>query len=851
MVPSITSIVVVAAFVIHHIRHHDGVKARKGATTETTSIHAATTTPTHHSDSFGHGLTLRDVSNPEATIDFNSKLPIPINSALFQGFAYVLLRRPDGDPHWDPYFEGKQRTVWIMVQGSFKRAPLGTIYVAGELPRTMALTFWSKALVTMIVATIKSLLGGIIHFSFGDKDELPHLALPLYQSADTVIATPLDEVPPKLGASNWVEDPAKRAERKRTPVGAETFRTDVVYSFQFHTMHVDLAHWSLVNLPGLQNVSLTSLMGDMSLRLGVYEHTDPVSPAEDSAHITKEYCFSFDISSSLAAPSTSAASSTDKLETSIPSATAVEFEMWMWLETFDPSTERRPVSYLFRVLQPDGTPKTVLVSSANIIAILSSCSDKSVRLLTRARLDHYLAIDDQVVDINRRLHSVAAMSQSSAAYALLKDVLTPPSSPDSPTALLPHGQSPKDLGVHVWRWDLNVCMEGSCYRIVSDVCLRQEYIVLTSASLLVYRTYASQPAVKISVNNITNVTTLFVHDLHVVAIYTWTEVMYFHVSDPAAWQAALVAATDRPALQAITSPSNHKVNLSQWSPFNVVTFEGQLVLNHRKIAFDDGDDCPTLQLDDAVTKSAECVQMAVMASTSRQHRAKLQRMVHALRQVDLATLSTSDMKLVFLLNVYQALLVHASMALPFSTTVTMHQCAYEVGKQKLVLSLAEMEHVLMRAAAPQLTDLPYLDFVPEAASYPTSFSILTLPSRDFRVSLALHAHRSDKRIVEYSLEGVHCQLNHVVGTFLGQHVRVKSSGAVTLPLVCQWFQSDFGDHILRKTMGLLAPDTFAKVQDALDHPKFSVQFRDNRAGRVSSQWALVSTAALTAQAIAA
>ncbi|ETV77781.1 hypothetical protein H257_08625 [Aphanomyces astaci] len=847
MVPSITSIVVVAAFVIHHIRHHDGGKqVRQNAAADAASSSSHPSATAAHSDhGFGHGLTLRDVANPTATIDFNSRLPIPIDTSLFTGFAYVLLRRPDGDAHWDPHFEGKQRTMWVMVQGTFKRAPEGTVYVCGELPRPMTLTFWSKAFVSMIVTTIKSLLGGSLHFSFGDETELPHLSLPLYQSADTVIATPLDDVPPKLGTSAWREDPAARAERKRTPVGSECFRTDMVYSFQFHTMHVDLASWSLVNLPGVPNVRLTSLMGDMSLRLGVYEHVpDPVA-TDAMAHVTKHYCFSFDISSTLASPRpmSSATIPEDKLACH----DAIEFEAWMWVETFDVTSERRPISYLFRILQEDGTPKTVYVSSAAVASVLASHPG----LLTRARLDHYAAIDDQLVEINRLLHIVSTTPHASTAYDRLVDTLRPAASPSA--LLLPHGLPPKALGVNMWRWDLNVCMEGSGYRIVSDICLRQEYFVLTSASLLLYRTYASQPAVKVSVHDITDVVTRFVHDLHVVAVYTWTEVLYLHVADPMAWKMALLAVTDRNSKLLGLTRSNHK-NLSTWSPFNIVTFDGLLVLNHRKIAaLDDGgrnedeampsSDVPT----DAVAASAQCLHAAVVAATSRHHRAAFQRAVHALRQVDLATFTShSDTKLVFLLNLYQALLVHTSLVLPFSTTnASMHQCAYEVGNSNQIkLSLAEIEHVLMRAAAPALKDVPYLDFVPDAAAYPSSYAVLALPTRDFRLSCALHVHRTTKCLVAYTVDSVHYQLSEVVRQFLGQHVQVTGRN-VTLPVACQWFKPDFGDHILRKIMGLLSCDTVAKVQDLVDHPNgFSVHFRDTSPRRVPSHWTISSPSSL-------
>ncbi|KAF0719351.1 Aste57867_1095 [Aphanomyces stellatus] len=801
MVPSITSIMVVAAFVFHHIRHQDDLKRKKAA-------HRCTAAP-----HFGHGLNLADVTNPSTSIAFNSRTPIPIDTPLFEGQAHVLVRNPDGDSHWDPLFEGKRRTIWVMVQGTFKRAPRGTVYVAGELPRSMQLTFWAKTLVSMMITSAQTLMGSM-HFSFGDDTESPHVALPLYQSADTMIATPQDEVPPKLGTAQWDETAAQRAARKRTPVGTECFRTDMVYSFQFHTMHVDLPSWSIVNLPGIQDVSLKSFLGDMSLRLGVYEHVDT---APSLAHATKDYCFCFDISSSPAPPPL------DKLD--LPE---VDFDAWMWLEHFDAATGLRPVSYLFRVLQDDMcSAKTVVVSSNALAAVLAvdSPADASA-LLTRARREHYQALDEQTVDVNRQLHAIAAHGSDAAKRELVLCLA-------SAAALPSMDVSAKAMGVNVWRWDLNVCREGSGYRVVSDTFLRHEYLVLTSTDVLLYRTYASTPAKKVPVNHITDVTTRLINDMPVVGIHTWTDVVYVHVADPDAWKDAIVAASERSSVLT-SSVSLKALNLQCWTPFNVVTYEGQLVLNSRKLVGSPSDDSTATA--DPIAVAMACVDAGLSVWSSRARRLEFARATQALRLVDLAALDTPEKKLVFLLNVYQALLMHATLVLPRLTTTAMHQCAYELGLQKLVLSLAEIEHVLLRAAAPQLGHVPYLDFVPDAAAYPAAFGLLALPHRDFRVSCALHAHRAHKHLVVYSVDGVHAQLSDVVGTYLRQHVRVAGPATVTLPVVCKWYQVDFGHQILRKTMGFLADDTIAAIQDVADHPKFALEFRDSTTARPSPQW---------------
>ncbi|KDO20488.1 hypothetical protein SPRG_14006 [Saprolegnia parasitica CBS 223.65] len=758
----------------------------------------------HANDIFGCGLTLRDALNPVSSIDFNTQLPIPIETPLFHGKAYVLLRDPRGDPRWDPLFEGKQRRVWVMVQGQFKREPKGTVYLAGELPRTMVLSMWTKAWAGMIIASVKTLIGKL-HFSFGDDIESPHVALPLYQSADQLVATPLEDVPPKLGMDSWGESPADQKARKATPVGDEVFRTDRIYSFQFHTMYVDLPSWNLVNLPGIHDVGLQHFFGDMSLRLSMYEHTPRPN---EVAHITKEYCFAWDVARG-PAPKAAPASG-DCCPVHDTSFAGVEFDLWMWLEYFDATTDMRHLAYVLRVRLADSKVYTVILPSEAVLAIFAANHDASP-LLTRARMDAYAAIEDQALEVGRRLQSIA-YGGTAAAKAELYHWLTTPS-----PMTLAAANSDKALGVSLWPWrraGMNVCKEGSGYRILSDTCLRQEYLILTSTSLQFYRTYASSPLRKVPISHMTHVGCRYLNDLFVLELHTWTEVLYVHVPDPLSWQVAIQDLCDRSPLRTCAAA----LQMTAWTPFNALTYEGYLVLNSRKIAYDVA--TTIVSVDPCLVAEAAVVAGArVWSARTRAHKLAFQLAVQELRCVDLSLLESSEHKLAFYLNAYQVLLMHLHLAIPEPTSVCMHQVMYEVGVQKLMLSLAELEHVMLRGGLCAVEDAPYLEFVPQKAAYPPAYSAVACSNRDFRLSAALCSHRDDKVVVVYAPTRVHDQLNSVVSSYWQARV-VVGSVSLQLPLSCKWFRTDFGadDRLVRKLLGFLSDDQRSDVVRLLEAP---------------------------------
>lgn len=277
-------------------------------------------------------LRIRDVgSRPTAAASpirpplcANSPAPIPFETDLFVGHVLFLVRTPSSSPSAAaeaaaPYaelFEGKRRMFWIQVQGRFKRAPRGAVFLGGELPARIAPGFFTRSLALVIVGLIRQLLPvGNVHFSFGDDGreenpsrsrsarrgsasrqtrELPAISFPLYQSVDQFVDTPEGEEPPELGSIDFGETLEMRQRRRQTPLGAEKFVVGNTYSFHFHTMYVDLTKWETVNLPGLSAMDLSAFFDSLPLRLVAY---DVVNLIDDDKHaqVDKDYLFSFEI----------------------------------------------------------------------------------------------------------------------------------------------------------------------------------------------------------------------------------------------------------------------------------------------------------------------------------------------------------------------------------------------------------------------------------------------------------------------------------------------------------------------------------------------------------------------------
>lgn len=100
--------------------------------------------------------------------------------------------------------------------------------------------------------------------------ECPHIAFPIEEGMDRVVATPLGETPPALGQEIF-EDEAAIKLRKKTRID---WRTDVTYTLSLYSSYADFLNWRVVNLPGIKPFSISSLIGPQPMFLTLYELMD-------------------------------------------------------------------------------------------------------------------------------------------------------------------------------------------------------------------------------------------------------------------------------------------------------------------------------------------------------------------------------------------------------------------------------------------------------------------------------------------------------------------------------------------------------------------------------------------------
>ncbi|CAI5743479.1 unnamed protein product [Hyaloperonospora brassicae] len=261
-------------------------------------------------------LVVRDVGSVRRTstarrhrVPLNARTPVSIETELFVGHALLLVRTEPEDPQHAALFAGKRRLFWIQVQGQFKQPPPGPVYLGGELPAQIALGVFTRSIALVIMRLIRRLVGRV-SFSFGSAvdserdgsggavDELPAVAFPLFQSVDQLVETPEGETPPVLGTSDFGEGDDAREKRRQTAVGAETLRVGPTYTFDFHTMYVDLVKWETANLPsGLNAINLASFFDSLPLRLVAYAVRPTAAGVVMDRHRQqdKEYLFSFEV----------------------------------------------------------------------------------------------------------------------------------------------------------------------------------------------------------------------------------------------------------------------------------------------------------------------------------------------------------------------------------------------------------------------------------------------------------------------------------------------------------------------------------------------------------------------------
>mmetsp|Transcript_4839 Transcript_4839/g.9479 ORF Transcript_4839/g.9479 Transcript_4839/m.9479 type:complete len:354 (+) Transcript_4839:36-1097(+) len=260
---------------------------------------------------FDH-LILRDelvkqAHNNPRELDFNTSEGIPFENEHFKGKVIFKLRPGElkqlKSSDYISFFRKRDRKFELQVQGCFKKPTQGIVWLGAEVGHCdpsrvtedrMQLSFFRKSMCRLVLSTINLMRGSILHYSFGDSQETPHIMLPLHIAADTFIETDRGQAPPKMGAESIQEDEkAVKLRRKQSKI--RKFEPGKTYSFSLHNANLDLYNWELAGMPGVRNQNLRDFWSDMPLRICAYM-TD-----ESSKHHTienKKYLFCFNLKNS-------------------------------------------------------------------------------------------------------------------------------------------------------------------------------------------------------------------------------------------------------------------------------------------------------------------------------------------------------------------------------------------------------------------------------------------------------------------------------------------------------------------------------------------------------------------------
>jgi len=197
-----------------------------------------------------------------------SKSPFPINNDFFEGLIHVMMRDMPGNTY---DFDGQKEVLWeIQMQGIFKRAPKGPIYLAMELPQLekYKVTTPIKLVIRACLQLMKTMGHKDVHQSFGGSGETPHIGAPAFHSFDRVVVTPPGEKPPELGQHlpRMQSDIQRRKNffkiNQKIDVGS-------TYTFSLKNRRFDALKWKVIGVPIARQFTVSRFTD--AVRLAVYE----------------------------------------------------------------------------------------------------------------------------------------------------------------------------------------------------------------------------------------------------------------------------------------------------------------------------------------------------------------------------------------------------------------------------------------------------------------------------------------------------------------------------------------------------------------------------------------------------
>jgi hypothetical protein len=199
---------------------------------------------------------------------------------------------------------------------------------------------------------------------------------------------------------------------------------------------------------------------------------------------------------------------------------------------------------------------------------------------------------------------------------------------------------------------------------------------------------------------------------------------------------------------------------------------------------------------DALALVSEALRNASLCASydDNEHRHAFLESAAALKQAQVRHLP-EDWRLVFFLNLYHLIILHAFMVLgppssSFQWITYFNNIAYETSDD--IFSLAELEHCIIRAKMTSPTQF-LSRFV-----LPKSHYSMELSKADFRINFALNCGSlsNPSKVLVFDVASLSEQLDAATRLYLESttcSLRGSNEIVLHLPRVCQWYSCDFGN----------------------------------------------------------
>jgi hypothetical protein len=357
-------------------------------------------------------------------------------------------------------------------------------------------------------------------------------------------------------------------------------------------------------------------------------------------------------------------------------------------------------------------------------------------------------------------------------------------------------------------------------RALSDRHWIEEIAILTDMEISFYRFDKRKPSLQIRLSSIINMgkpdnITLPGNYafLSIESFGRTTYVMFNWEEDCTKWTSFLQEKAKNISLTSISSLTNHLVNVDD--PMHEFLHKSTIfdcnkkkILNCRRFSFQNRQS--TSRMD-----TLKLAEIALTKATTLQSKGpndsdliEFLDCAAALKNANIDDLN-DDERLAFFINVYHILIMHAYIVLgPPKNGIEWLSYFNNIGYQCAddFFSLTELEHNIIRGK------MSYPSQFLSRFVVPKSEFRFALRNADFRINFALNSgslSMPTAAVPIYRANSVHEQLDLTVREFCRKTVLLSQGKRgevfVTLPRICQWFASDFGDGSLNDIIKSIQP----------------------------------------------